>query len=478
MAFIGAPTDIPYQGTDTNEKGISNTSFDLPIPTGKGTSTQTSSFIAPYVPTVQDATMNQATMAQAPTMTQAQMAQAPELKQAQMAQAPELKQAQMTQAQMDANAGQDMQKAAAASYGGSATEALKKGMAASNDYASDQASRSAMGAGTQAVGYARSAGLSPAQAALMAGQQSGTNYNSAYQNAASEGLNQYGQLASQMGNLGTTQQGLANQKYATDVGQNTAKYGADVGQNTSQYQSQLAANTAKYGADVGQNTSQYQSQLAANTAKYGADVGQNTSQYQSQLAANTAKYGTDVGANTAKYGTDVGKNVAQTNAQAGYTVAQQQNALNRYATDTNAATSRYASDKGLQGAQTQSNAQQQNGIMGMIGAGISGIATLFSDENAKADIKDGYGILSAVTKNVNPKTFNYKKDTGQDPLVRHAGIMAQDLEKTPLAGAVSTDPTTGYKKVDTNQLTAGNTAMIAELSKKVDSLAKYFKAAS
>jgi hypothetical protein len=53
--------------------------------------------------------------------------------------------------------------------------------------------------------------------------------------------------------------------------------------------------------------------------------------------------------------------------------------------------------------------------------------------------------------------------------------MAQDLEKTPLASTVVTG-TDGYKRVDTGQLTLGNTAMITELSDKLDKVFQYLKA--
>jgi hypothetical protein len=252
-------------------------------------------------------------------------------------------------------AGRDLQRGAADSYGANATEALKKGMIAGQDYAADQASRSAMGAGTQAVGYARASGLSPAQAALMAGQQSGTNYNQAYGTNLADATKQYSNYAQQMGEQGLQQQGLENQRYGIDVG---------------------------------------------------------------------------------------------------------------------AATGRYQADKGYDAEQNKTNQQGTGNLLNLLGTGLS---ALFSDENAKTDIKDGYGILKAVTDKVGPITFKYKPGLGQDPSVDRVGVTAQSLEKTPLAGAVSEDPATGLKKVDVGQLTAGNTAMISELSKKVDSLAKFFK---
>jgi hypothetical protein len=128
----------------------------------------------------------------------------------------------------------------------------------------------------------------------------------------------------------------------------------------------------------------------------------------------------------------------------------------------------YGIDKGYQQAQNQLNQQNQNNVWNALGTGASAAALIFSDKNVKTDIKDGWGILEHVTRSVSPKSFNYKGDDTQ-----RQGILAQDLEKTPLKSTVIDTPQ--GKMVDTNQLTTANTGMISELSRKVDNLAKFMK---
>lgn len=134
---------------------------------------------------------------------------------------------------------------------------------------------------------------------------------------------------------------------------------------------------------------------------------------------------------------------------------------------------KYGIDKGYQaqmaGMKQQKKQQDTSNWMNLLGAGLTAGAFLLSDENAKTDIKDGYGILERVTRSVPLKSYKYKGDG-----VERSGVMAQDLEKTPLAHTVVED-SNGQKVVDTAQLTTANTGMISELSKKVDSLAKFFK---
>ena len=64
------------------------------------------------------------------------------------------------------------------------------------------------------------------------------------------------------------------------------------------------------------------------------------------------------------------------------------------------------------------------------------------------------------------------KDLGVDDKV-HVGVMAQELKSNPITSStVNSDPMSGMLTVDTKQLTMTNTAMIAELTRKVDMLEK------
>jgi len=77
---------------------------------------------------------------------------------------------------------------------------------------------------------------------------------------------------------------------------------------------------------------------------------------------------------------------------------------------------------------------------------------LFSDK----DVKD----------NIKTVSYTYKGQSRPE-----VGVLAQDLEKTPLKTSVFQGPG-GVKMVDTNRLTTQNTAMIADLARKVDKIAK------
>ena len=95
------------------------------------------------------------------------------------------------------------------------------------------------------------------------------------------------------------------------------------------------------------------------------------------------------------------------------------------------------------------------------------INLISSDETKKTDIRDGHGMLDAVADSVRGKTFSYKDSPGR----KEYGIMAQDLEKTPLSDSVVDTP--GGKMVDTKRITMANTGMITELSKKLDKVMDY-----
>lgn len=131
---------------------------------------------------------------------------------------------------------------------------------------------------------------------------------------------------------------------------------------------------------------------------------------------------------------------------------------------------------GLYGAAGQTsgnvaqNASAQSGAT--IGAAGGIIGGLLSDERKKKLIKNPKDVLDAVFEHVQPKQFNYKDDSGEDPNIQHIGIMAQDLEKTPLSGAVMNTPE--GKKIDAGQLTLGNTAMLSELNEKLNKALEYF----
>lgn len=190
-------------------------------------------------------------------------------------------------------------------------------------------------------------------------------------------------------------------------------------------------------------------------------AGKHASNVASQAGTNQIGFARAAGLSPAQAALSAGQSAGGMFSQGMNEARQQQ--LQKYGIDKSAQT-----QMDLQNKQNQ----QQTGSnwLNLLGTGLSAGAALLSDKREKMDIKDGYGILEAVTERVKPKAFAYKADPGTE----RVGIMAQDLEKTPLAYTVKETPE--GKTVDSAQLTGANTAMISELSKKVDTIGKFLRA--
>jgi hypothetical protein len=122
----------------------------------------------------------------------------------------------------------------------------------------------------------------------------------------------------------------------------------------------------------------------------------------------------------------------------------------------------------LEWQKNQAGSNQLGQILQGGAAALPYILSLFSDERMKTGIKDNAGMLDEVARHVRGKSFKYSATPGRD----ENGIMAQDLEKTPLKSAVMEGPG-GAKMVDSRRLTAANTGMIMELNEKLDKAFKY-----
>lgn len=110
---------------------------------------------------------------------------------------------------------------------------------------------------------------------------------------------------------------------------------------------------------------------------------------------------------------------------------------------------------------------------------INNKSTILSDERMKSlfgkdKSLDCFGKINAYMFRYKPEAQQaFKdKDLGVDDKV-HVGVMAQELKSNPITSStVNSDPMSGILTVDTKQLTMTNTAMIAELTRKVDMLEK------
>lgn len=240
-----------------------------------------------------------------------------------------------------------------------------------------------------------------------------------------------------------------------------------MGANASEYlqkSQESAEKLAAKQADVSALGAARQALSAAKTS--GLNVG--------QAALSTGQTGAETYANT--YGTALGQGMDRYQGATGQfgTLAGQRagEALTARGQDVAAKTA--SSQLAAQTAATQAQ-QQQSNTMGWLGFGASVLGALLSDENAKKNIEPTVDISPVLAKlratntpkttveqvlaKVRPVKFDYK---GEGDGSNRVGIIAQDLEKTPLKEAVINTPE--GKVIDTPQLTGGNTAMILELA--------------
>lgn len=68
-----------------------------------------------------------------------------------------------------------------------------------------------------------------------------------------------------------------------------------------------------------------------------------------------------------------------------------------------------------------------------------------------------------------PVSFNYKQGVGEDPRAQQYGVMAQDLEKTPMGASVVRDTPMG-KMIDTDKATGAQFAALADHQDQLNDL--------
>ncbi len=114
-----------------------------------------------------------------------------------------------------------------------------------------------------------------------------------------------------------------------------------------------------------------------------------------------------------------------------------------------------------QGDQAQKGA---GGIFSTIGNAIAGIA---SDERLKKDVRKDTSLNEIRTK-LKAIKFRYKGEPAD--ATEHGGVMAQDLEKTPMKDVVTDTPV--GKMIDTNKMTPHLLDLLLQLSDEVADLKK------
>ena len=128
---------------------------------------------------------------------------------------------------------------------------------------------------------------------------------------------------------------------------------------------------------------------------------------------------------------------------------------------------------------TTAGASPLAGLAGGAGASAGGAGALMalSDKNAKTDTqpKNMKEVLNSLLANVKPVSYKYKPgvEVAKPEGTPRVGIIAQDLEKTPLKDTVMDTPQ--GKQLDVGQLTANNTALIIELAGQIRDLQQQLK---
>ena len=113
------------------------------------------------------------------------------------------------------------------------------------------------------------------------------------------------------------------------------------------------------------------------------------------------------------------------------------------------------------------------------GGTAGGAALAASDEKLKRVCGDNADLIDLFSK-IGSYEFNYTDKAkalypnGKNHVdsKRHVGVMAQELEKNPATNAVINTDKNGYKTVDTVQLTLTNTAVLADVCRRLEALEK------
>jgi hypothetical protein len=116
----------------------------------------------------------------------------------------------------------------------------------------------------------------------------------------------------------------------------------------------------------------------------------------------------------------------------------------------------------------QQREQDASGLASMVG-GIGAIASKLSDERAKTNIAPADSEIEDFLGHLAAKRYQYKEGTGEPPGM-HTGVMAQDMERSPVGREFVREGPDGMKWVDTGRMPLMLLAALAEQQKRLDSL--------
>lgn len=197
-------------------------------------------------------------------------------------------------------------------------------------------------------------------------------------------------------------------------------------------------------------------QASMGAAKVAGDTAANAAQLRAkeQADARTALANTLSGVRTgdqSAVNTDVNQ---QGNAQTGQVASQGQGVTMT------------AAQLQAQAEKDKADAQREGAAIGAIGALGTGILTK-SDRRAKKDVAKT-GLADALAKGVHGVTFEYEEPEDDREEGPQFGVLAQELERV-IPGAVKRRGD-GLRMVDAGHMTMANTAILAELAKRLIAL--------
>ena len=226
------------------------------------------------------------------------------------------------------------------------------------------------------------------------------------------------------------------------------------------------AYSGAYSQGVNQGVNQYQAATGqmANVGSTQASLAQQAAQSQQAGASTQGSLASQGGALGLQAGAQSGQNAAL-GGQLGLTATGQQ-LTGATAGGQLGLTATGQQEQTAEVAATQ--AQQQNqATMAGIGQAAGALGSVLSDKNQKQDIKSSKGTLDQLMAKVKPVSFDYKASAGQPAApAPHVGVVAQDLEQTPLKDVVKEDDQ-GRKVIDSSELSPALLNLIVELASQL-----------
>ncbi len=126
--------------------------------------------------------------------------------------------------------------------------------------------------------------------------------------------------------------------------------------------------------------------------------------------------------------------------------------------------------------QASAQAQADANTMGTIGS-LAGAAIATSDVRVKTEIEEGSNGIQEMLDKLQPYEYDYKDEVKEDlgDEGRQLGVMAQDLEASPLGQEFVQEDENGVKRVDYGKMGSTQMAAISDLHQRIKALESMLK---